>query len=111
MSDVKKIEEQIEYRLIMQPPPFVFGTCTVRQKVEASRPAALVKLWLTQPSVFRARVTSEYVLTCGGSLMFNTFNTFNIEAPAHLSDFIHSEIRYTVEARRVPLRASTRPRP
>jgi len=47
------------------------------RKTEASRPVALVKLWLPQPSVFRVRVTSEYVFTCGSLLLLD------IEAPAH----------------------------
>src|SRR5260221_9833291 len=78
---------------------------------EASRPAALVKLWLTQPSVFRrVRVTSEGVLTCGSSLVFN------IEAPAHrhvnppICQILSTPKSGTSEQRTnlVPMRASTR---
>ena len=59
-SDVKKKRGGADcvYRLIMRPVVFLLGH--VRMS-EASRLVALGKLWLPQPSMFRVRVTSEYV--------------------------------------------------
>lgn len=48
------------------------------RKSEASRPIAPVKLWLPQSSVFRVRLTSEYVFN------YESPPVLNIGAPAHV---------------------------
>jgi len=80
-SDVKKRGFRIPLYFIYAARRLFFplGHASESPKQPASRPVALVKLWLPQPYLFRVRVTSEseYIFSSESSLV-------NIRALAHV---------------------------